>query len=184
MVFEYYVDANFLVDYFIPDTIASSEEKIWKSKARKLYDEICDKPDHIMLISYESMLEAVGALGKKLLEATSRISFPPNKNYLLIEMGIISKDITGWQQNGKMKHKIRLKSKKSIDHKLYEKALIFCGKYSAIPLNRYGIGGIDAFHLAYALDREQPGKIRSILVSRDKALLKASQHEGQTIKIP
>ncbi|MCP4108654.1 MAG: hypothetical protein GY749_24420 [Desulfobacteraceae bacterium] len=78
-----------------------------------------------------------------------------------------------------------MKSPKSIDGKLYVNALEFCRRYSAVPLNKYGngIGGIDAFHLAYALDREQPGKIRTFLVSRDQALLNASQQEGQLTKI-
>jgi len=192
VVFEYYVDANFLVDYFLPDSIATISEKTWKNNARNLYADISSKSDSFLMISYESMLEAVGSLGKRLLEKASENHQVPNRYFLLNEMGNILHEITEWEQKGRKDNSIRKKSPMSINTKLYAKALEFCRKYSATDLSSYrnyqgetiskGIGGIDAFHLAYALNRDQPGKIRSFLVSRDKALLKAAQIEKQVIK--
>lgn len=186
MVFEHYIDASFLVDFFLPDEIATTNEKTWKNNARGLYDNIRNDSDAKLMISYESMLEAVGVLGRKLLEDASKKKQKTDRNYLFIRMAHIASEITRWEQEGKRIKKIRLKSPMSIDKRVYEKALEFCRKYSVTPSNSYykGIGGIDAFHLAYAIKRNQPGKIQSFLITRDKALLKAAGKEGQPAREP
>ncbi len=194
MVFEYYIDANFLVDLFLPDDLITKEEKRWKENAWKFYDELLNKPDAKLMISCESMLEAVGVIGKRLLENAGNEKLI-NIISLSIRMAHIASEITRWEQEGRYAEKIRIKSPKSVDGKVYQKALELCRKYSVMPLSRYygrckgqtvfkGIGGIDAFHLAYSIDREGSGSIRSILVTRDKALSEAAKKEGRSARIP
>ncbi len=71
MIIEYYIDATFLVDFFLPDEISSRNEFRWKENAGKLFEEVKNNPNARLMISYESMLEAVGGIGRRLLEAAS-----------------------------------------------------------------------------------------------------------------
>lgn len=192
MIFEHYIDANFIVDFFLPDDIATQQEGTWKQNAGKLYEQVRSNPDAKIMLSHESMLEAVGVIGRRLLEEASKKK-PINKTGLATRMAHIAFEITSWEQKGKKDNKIRMKSPMSIKKKVYEKALELCRKYSVTPLKSYtygedviyeGIGGIDAFHLAYAAERDQTGKIMSFLVTRDRALSEAARREGLSVKTP
>jgi len=189
MISEYYIDANFLVYYFLPDTVATPSEKRGKENAKELYRNVEKDLDAKVMISYESMLEAVGVIGRRLLEEEIKGIKEENKRNinhlkLKISMANIASQITGWEQKGEKANKFRINSPMSMKRKIYQKALELCRIYSVTPLNRNdkSIGGIDAFHLAYAKERDSPGKIQSFLVTGDKALLEAAKKEGVSIK--